>query len=222
MAREKMEFDVIIVGAGPAGLAAAIRLAQLGNTQNTPLNICVLDKAAQVGDHILSGAVLDPRALNELIPDWHEKNAPVNTAVTHDQFLLLTATSAWHLPTPPQMHNQGNYIISLGKLCRWLALQAESLGVNIFPAFAATDILYHGDRVCGVITGDKGVDRQIVINLAWNFMQNKLFLLKAAVVPSPKSWARVMICMLIATHKHMVLALKNYGKFLKMCTQQVQ
>ncbi len=159
MSRERMDFDVIIVGAGPAGLSAAIRLAQLAAQNKTTLNICVLDKGAEVGSHILSGAVIDPRALNELIPDWQNKNAPLNTPVTRDQFLWLTEKKHLHLPTPPQMHNKGNYIISLGKLCRWLAEQAEQLGVNIFPSFAATEILYEGDRVVGVITGDKGVDR---------------------------------------------------------------
>lgn len=159
MQREKMEFDVIIVGAGPAGLSASIRLAQLAKQHQSPLNICVLDKSATIGAHILSGAVLEPRALNELIPDWQLKNAPIDTAVTQDQFLLLTQKKSFQLPTPPQMHNQGNYIISLGKLCRWLAEQAESLGVNIFPDFAATEVIYENDRVLGVITGDKGVDR---------------------------------------------------------------
>ncbi len=154
--RESMEFDVIIVGAGPAGLSAAIRLLQL----NANLSICVLDKAADIGGQILSGAVIEPRALNELIPDWKEKGAPLHTPVTSDQFLLLTENKSFRIPTPPQMKNHGNYIISLGELCRWLATQAEQLGANIFPSFAATDIIYENGVVCGVITGDKGIDKQ--------------------------------------------------------------
>jgi electron-transferring-flavoprotein dehydrogenase len=153
--RESMEFDVIIVGAGPAGLSAAIRLAQL----NANLSICVLDKAAEIGGQILSGAVLEPRALHELIPDWKEKGAPLHTPVTSDQFLWLSEKKSLRLPTPPQMNNHGNYIISLGELCRWLGSYAENLGVNIFPSFAATDIIYENGVVCGVITGDKGVDK---------------------------------------------------------------
>lgn len=154
MTRESMEFDVVIVGAGPAGLAASIRLAQL----NSQLAICVIDKGDAVGAHILSGAVLEPRALNELIPDWQERQPPMHTPVTNDQFFFLTKKNSWRLPTPPQMKNHGHYIISLGQFCRWLAMQAESLGVNIFPGFAATEIMYEGDRVVGIITGDKGLD----------------------------------------------------------------
>lgn len=157
MPREKMDFDVIIIGAGPAGLSAAIHLAQLAKEQQKPLNICILEKGAEVGSQILSGAILEPRALNELIPDWQALGAPIHTPVTQDQFLLLTEKSAIRLPTPPPMNNHGNYIISLGLLCHWLAQYAENLGISIFPSFAATEILYKGDTVCGIATGDKGV-----------------------------------------------------------------
>ena len=161
MQRESMEFDVVIVGAGPAGLSAAIRLGELSKKNNKPLQICVIEKGEEVGAHILSGAVLDPSALQELIPDWQIKNPPTHTAVTKDQFMFLTENKSYRLPTPPQMRNHGNYIISLGQFCRWLANEAERLGVNIFPGFAATEILYDNDgRVLGVITGDKGVDKE--------------------------------------------------------------
>ncbi len=132
MTTNTMDFDVIIVGAGPAGLSAAIRLTQLAEKNNQPLNICVLEKGAAVGDHIISGAVIEPSALNELIPDWKASNAPLHTPVVHDQFLFLTAKKTYQLPVPPQMKNHGNYIISLSELCRWLAEQAERAGVNIF------------------------------------------------------------------------------------------
>lgn len=160
MTRESMEFDVVIVGAGPSGLAASIRLAQLSQQHHSPLSICVIDKAERLGGHILSGAVLEPRALNELIPDWQTKNPPLHTPVQEDEFLFLTQNKSWKLPTPPQMRNHGNYIISLGQFCRWLAEQAEAMGVNIFPGFAATQVLFDGERVCGIATGDKGLDRQ--------------------------------------------------------------
>jgi electron-transferring-flavoprotein dehydrogenase len=160
MTRESMDFDVVIVGAGPAGLAASIRLAQLGEQHQKNLNICVIDKGEEVGAHILSGAVMEPRALSELVPNWKELAPPLHTPVTEDQFLFLTAKKSWRLPTPPQMHNQGNYIISLGQFSRWLASEAEQLGVNIFPGFAATEMIYENDRVMGVITGDKGLDKQ--------------------------------------------------------------
>jgi len=159
MTREALEFDVVIVGAGPSGLSAAIRLAQLGISENQPISICVLEKGAEVGAHILSGAVFEPRALDELIPEWKTKNAPLLTPVTMDQFLLLTEKKSYQLPTPPQMHNAGNYIISLGKLCRWLAEYAESLGINIFPTFAATEILYENNQARGVAIGEKGIDK---------------------------------------------------------------
>ena len=159
MARERMDFDVIIVGAGPSGLAAAIRLAQLAKEKQKPLNICVLEKAAEVGGHILAGAVLEPRALNELIPDWQTQGAPVATQVTEDHFLFLTEKRKFTLPLPLPMKNQGNYIISLGLLCRWLGQYAENLGVNIFPGFTATDLLYEQDRICGLVTGSKGLTK---------------------------------------------------------------
>jgi electron-transferring-flavoprotein dehydrogenase len=157
MQREVMAYDVVIVGAGPSGLAAAIRLKQLAAERAEELSVCVLEKGSEVGAHILSGAVLEPRALDELIPDWKDKGAPLDTPATEDAFLYLTATKAWRLPTPPQMRNHGNYIISLGNLCRWLAQQAEALGVEIYPGFAAAEVLYDEDgRVMGVATGDMG------------------------------------------------------------------
>lgn len=159
MTRETMDFDVVIVGAGPAGLAASIHLAQLSQAQELNLSICVIDKGEDVGAHILSGAVLEPRALNELLPNWQDLNPPEHTPVSQDQFMLMTQSKSWRLPTPPQMHNHGNFIISLSQWTRWFAQQAENLGVNIFPGFAASEVIYENDRVCGIITGDKGVDK---------------------------------------------------------------
>jgi electron-transferring-flavoprotein dehydrogenase len=158
--RERMEYDVVVVGAGPAGLAAAIRLKQLAAAASEELGVCVIEKGSEVGAHILSGAVFEPRALDELIPDWRERGAPLNTPATEDRFLYLTRNRALRLPTPPQMHNRGNYIISLGNLCRWLAIQAEGLGVEIYPGFAAAEVLYDDNgRVRGVATGDMGIGR---------------------------------------------------------------
>lgn len=159
MTREAMDFDVVIAGAGPAGLAASIRLAQLAEKAGTALNICVIDKAEEIGGQILSGAVMEPRALNELIPDWQQKGPPLHTPVTNDSFVFLTESKSFRLPTPPQMRNHGNFIISLEQFCKWMAAQAEALGVNIFPGFAAAEVLYDGDRVIGIVTGDKGLDK---------------------------------------------------------------
>ncbi len=158
--RERMEYDVVVVGAGPAGLAAAIRLKQLAAAAGNELGVCVIEKGSEVGAHILSGAVFEPRALNELFPDWRERGAPLNTPASDDRFLYLTRNRALRLPTPPQMHNHGNFIISLGNLCRWLASQAEELGVEIYPGFAAAEVLYDdAGRVRGVATGDMGIGR---------------------------------------------------------------
>ena len=157
--RDSLEYDVVIVGSGPSGLAAGIRIRQLCEENGKDLSVCILEKASEVGAHILSGAVLQPTALNELIPDWKDKNAPLNTPVTSDRFVFLTKKSAFRLPTPPQMNNHGNYIISLGNLCRWLAEQAEAIGVDIYPGYAASEVLYDGDQVMGVATGDMGIGR---------------------------------------------------------------
>ena len=160
MERESMEFDVVIVGAGPSGLASAIRLRQLADEKGREISVCVIEKGSEVGAHILSGAVIEPRALNELLPDWKERGAPLNTPVTEDHFLLLGKSRATRLPTPPPMKNHGNYIVSLGNFCRWLGEQAEAAGVEIYPGFAAAEVLYEENgKVNGVATGDMGIGK---------------------------------------------------------------
>jgi electron-transferring-flavoprotein dehydrogenase len=154
--RDSMNYDVVIVGAGPAGLSCAIRLKQL----NPSLSVCVLEKGSEVGAHLLSGAVFEPRALNEFLPDWKELGAPLTCAATSDEFLFLTQSSSFKLPTPPQMHNKGNFIISLGALGKWLAAQAENLGVEIYAGFAATEILFDDAGVVkGIATNDMGINK---------------------------------------------------------------
>ena len=161
--RESMQYDVVIVGAGPAGLSAAIRLKQLAAAGGRELAVCVLEKGSEVGAHILSGAVIDARALNELIPDWKERGAPLRVPVTENHHWILTENGKWGLPhvaLPPFMNNKGTFSASLGNLCRWLAGQAEELGVEIFPGFAAAEVLFGEDgSVKGVATGDMGIAR---------------------------------------------------------------
>jgi electron-transferring-flavoprotein dehydrogenase len=161
--RESMQYDVVVVGAGPAGLAAAIRLKQLAAQHQHEVSVCVLEKGSEVGAHILSGAVMDPRAMEELFPDWQQRNAPLNVPVSEDRFVFLTEESSYKVPDrvlPGCFRNHGNYVVSLGNVCRWLAKEAEALGVEIFAGFAAADVLY-GEQgaVLGVATGDMGIGR---------------------------------------------------------------
>jgi electron-transferring-flavoprotein dehydrogenase len=163
MQRETMQFDVLIVGGGPAGLAAAIRVKQRAAEMNRDISVCLIDKAAEIGAHILSGAVMDPRALNELLPDWRECGAPLNTPVAEDRFVFLSETGSWKVPNallPGCFRNHGNYIVSLAAVARWLGQQAEALGVELYPGFAGAELLFcESGAVAGIITGDMGVGR---------------------------------------------------------------
>ena len=162
--RESMDYDLVIVGGGPAGLSAAIRAKQLASESGQEISVCVLEKGSEIGAHILSGAVMDPKALSELFPNWKELGAPLNTAVTEDQFLFLTKENSYQVPNwmlPHCFQNEGNYIVSLANVTRWLGEQAEALGVEIFPGFPAAEVLYNEQgAVAGVITGAMGLDKE--------------------------------------------------------------
>ena len=207
--RESMQYDVVIVGAGPAGLGAAIRLKQLAAERGSELGVCVIEKGSEVGAHILSGAVMDPRALAELFPNWQELNAPLNAPVSEDRFLFLTEKSAFKVPNfllPRCFQNHGNYVISLGNVCRWLGQQAEALGVEIFPGFAAAEVLYHANgSVKGVATGDmasaRTANRPMRISRVWNCMRSTLFSRKGAAAISENNCRSAFSCVRALTRR---------------------
>ncbi len=188
-AREAMDFDVVIVGAGPAGLAAAIRLKQLA----PDTSVVVVEKGSEVGAHILSGAVIDPIGLDLLLPEWRKEETPVRTPVTSDRFYMLGSSGAVRVPNllmPPLMSNHGNFIVSLGEVCRHLGQNAEALGVEIYPGFAASEVLFENGAVAGIATGDMGIGKNVSARqaspVAWNCAPNTRSSPRARVAVSPK------------------------------------
>jgi len=230
MERESMEFDVVIVGAGPAGLSAACRLMQAAKEKEQEITVCVVEKGSEVGAHILSGAVFEPKALDELFPNWKELGAPLHTEVKGDDiFLLSSETKGLKIPNmlvPKTMHNEGNYIISLGNLCRWLAEQAENLGVEIFPGFAAAETIYHEDgAVKGILIGDMGLTeakKKILTCLAWNYMLSTRYLPKVVADTLVKSCKSALTSMKGKARSIMVSVLKNFGLFLLSSMSKVK
>jgi len=210
----------VIVGAGPAGLSAAIRVKQMAEESGQEVSVCVLEKGSEVGAHILSGAVIDPVGINRLFPDWKERGAPLETPVTSDRFLVLGPAGALPLPNfmlPPLMKNHGNYIASLGNVARWLGEQAEAMGVEIYPGFAAAELLFdENGAVRGVATGDMGVSKPARKKTAgcraWNYMRNTHFWPKVCAGHCPRRPSPNTTLMPTATFRSLVSGLRNCGR----------